>query len=77
MKHSKREFVVQTSLGNTVTEMLQPSASDIHDNKDDVEVYYALQDIFDKVLDLAKCESMYFQPNRDNKDSKGIITRVR
>lgn len=39
------------------------------------EYIYAIQDIADKILDLKIGESMYFQPNRDNDLTKGIITR--
>ena len=42
----------------------------------DYEYIYALRDIINEVLDLKIGESMYFQPNRDNADSKGIILRV-
>ncbi len=50
-----------------------------NDNDPDDEGYefeYALQGIVDDVLDLEQGDSMYFQPNRDNGDSKGIILRV-
>lgn len=37
---------------------------------------YSMKDIADTVLDLKLGESMYFQPNRDDKTSKGIIFRI-
>lgn len=40
------------------------------------EYMFALQEITDTVLDLKKGESMYFQPNRDNGKSRGIILRI-
>lgn len=40
------------------------------------EYIYALQEITDDILDLKKGKSMYFQPNRDDKESKGILLRV-
>ena len=43
---------------------------------DHSELNYALQSVLDDVLDLKKGESMYFQPNRDNDNSKGIIVRI-
>lgn len=43
---------------------------------DDAEYIYALQDRMDDVLDLRRGESMYFQPNRDNESTKGIIVRI-
>lgn len=70
-----RDYVVQTSIGNSCTEFLQPSLHDILTGDD--EVSYSLQEVINDVLDLKKHESMYFQPNRDNKNSKAIITRVR
>ncbi len=76
MNNSKRRFVIQTSVGNTTTEFLQPSLSDII-NDNEAEVYFALQDEIDLVLDLRQGDSMYFQPNRDDNNSKGIITRVK
>lgn len=42
----------------------------------DWEYIYALNDIIDKILDLKDGQSMYFQPNRDNYDTKGIILRT-
>lgn len=52
----------------TLSEILQ---------KQDFELIYALLDDFDKVLDLKEGESMYFTPNRDNKESKAIILRTK
>lgn len=45
-------------------------------SKEDLEYLYAMRDIIDSVLDLKAGESMYFQPNRDDKNSSGIILRV-
>ncbi len=44
---------------------------------DGFEYQYAMQYIIDDVLDLKLNESMYFQPNRDDKSSKGIILRIK
>jgi hypothetical protein len=43
----------------------------------DFEYIYAL-DFYglDKILDLKQGESAYIKPNRDNSDSKGILTRT-
>ena len=43
---------------------------------DETETAYALQEQIDAVLDLKINESMYFQPNRDDNNSKAIITRI-
>ncbi len=40
------------------------------------EYIYTLQEHVDEVLDLKVGDSAYFQPNRDNKKSKGFIYRV-
>ncbi len=45
--------------------------------EDDVsELAYALHEILDDVLDLELYQSMYFQPNRDVGQSKGILLRI-
>ncbi len=41
----------------------------------DWEYIYALNDLTDKILDLKDGSSLYFQPNRDNYNTKGIILR--
>lgn len=40
------------------------------------ETIYSLREEADAVLDLGVNSSMYFQPNRDNTNSKGIVTRI-
>lgn len=52
----------------TINRLLNP-------RENDYEYIYALYDVIDEILDLKNGESLYFQPIRDNKDSKGIITR--
>ena len=72
MKNSKRQFQLFSS-----TELTQ-RVYDLEDlsNDDGSEILYALQEIIDEILDLKRGESMYFQPNRDNKESKGVIVRI-
>ena len=73
MKNSHRSYKVFTSQKGITNieefnlEMLE---------KSDSEVAYALQEQIDNVLDLKINESRYFQPNRDDYDSKAIITRI-
>jgi hypothetical protein len=43
----------------------------------DWEFVYALHEVAEKVIKLDVNESMYFQPNRDNNKSKGIIVRIK
>jgi hypothetical protein len=40
------------------------------------EVFYALNEELDNLMDLQIGRTMYFQPNRDDKTSKGIIIRT-
>ena len=75
MKHSKRHFVIQTSYAG-VTEQIGASITEIEENNE-AEVFYALQESMDSVLDLRRNESIYFQPNRDDGNSRGIITRIK
>lgn len=43
----------------------------------DYEFIYALEFYgFDKILDMKFGESLFIQPNRDNAESKGILTRT-
>jgi hypothetical protein len=42
----------------------------------DWEFVYALHELAESVIKLDVNESMYFQPNRDNDKSKGIIVRT-
>ena len=49
----------------------------LDDPDDTLELIYAIQEVGDKVLDLKVNESMYFQPYRDMKESKGIIIRIK
>ena len=46
------------------------------DKKDEYEYIYALQEYFDRILDMKEGYSIYFQPNRNDKNSKGIIIRT-
>lgn len=45
--------------------------------EDGFEYQYSIHEIIDQILDLQKCESMYFKPNRDNDLARGIITRIK
>ena len=42
----------------------------------EMEYKYAMYEKMDEILDLKRLQSMYFQPNRDDDNSKGIITRI-
>lgn len=45
-------------------------------NKEGYEYKYAIADMIDAILDLKEGESLYFQSNRDDTNSKGIILRT-
>ena len=79
--HSNRNYALQLSEnGVTVcrTYKMDDILTQISDkNANLCEYMYALSQVLDSVLDLKENESMYFQPNRDDKNSKGIITRIR
>jgi hypothetical protein len=73
---SKREFSVGISTPDGTIENFNLVMADLFAKRDnEFEVIYSLQEQIDKVLDLQRGQSMYFQPNRDDNNSKGIITR--
>jgi hypothetical protein len=45
-------------------------------NDNDFEHIYALMEVLEDILYLKPDQSMYFQPNRDNKNTKGILLRI-
>ena len=52
--------------------------SDIHEFEESgFEWQYAMQDRIDEILDLGFGESMHFQFNRDDINTKGVIIRTR
>lgn len=74
--NSSRRYSLQISEeGETINKEISLVSLLVH-NASDYEYIYSLSDEIDKVLDLKIKESMNFQPNRDNKHSKGIITRI-
>lgn len=75
-KRSFEIFIAEAGTSQVVTENIH-SLLDPKDFGDDYEYKYAAQEITDEILDLKVGESMYFQPNRDDKNSKGIIIRTK
>lgn len=75
--NSKREYQLSmVESGQTTT--LSTKIDDIlNANEKAFEYQYALQYIIDDILDLDEGDSMYFKPNRDDSDSKGIILRIK
>lgn len=76
---SKRRYAVYLShndsspVKHTLQEMLNYSLTE------DYEWAHAMMDILDDIMDLRIMEAMYFEPNRDDKNSRrelGIIKRI-
>lgn len=78
MLNSKRKYQIATIEAYEFQEKQSLTIYDLcsKDDDSDTEVKYALQDIGDKVLDMKIGDSLYFQPNRDDKKTKGIILRT-
>lgn len=72
---SKRRYVVAFIEGEAAVTQF-PSLSEILEDSND-EWKYALQDQFDRVLDLQIGERIQLHFNRDNTDSLGCIKRIK
>ena len=72
---SRREWVLTFKLGSTEKVNLL-SIYEKSENENDFEFKYALQDSIDEILDMKINETIYFQYNRDDKNSKGLLTRI-
>lgn len=74
----KFQIVICSNSGNIIIEPISlEDLFHVPSNNDNLpEWEYAIKDITDMVLDLKANESMYFQPNRDDNNSKGIIYRM-
>lgn len=73
-----REFDIVYHLGGLAIHNTNIKLTDLPELLNDgSELVYAFNEILDAVLDLKTGESIYFQPNRDDKNSKGIIVRVK
>ncbi|PCJ57317.1 MAG: hypothetical protein COA65_09670 [Rhodospirillaceae bacterium] len=75
--NSKRKYEITLVERGSTDTAYREIGEIINSDKEGFEFEYALQDIIDEVLDLGLGHSMYFQSNRDNTDSKGIIVRIR
>lgn len=73
---SNREFTITTSINGVNEQFDSTFCCLIEDRNNDSETIYSLQDIIDKIMDLKVKEYLFFQPNRDDDNSKGIITRI-
>lgn len=74
--NSSRKYNVFVSEGGETKEINIEVNGILSPAEDAYEFMYALNDQLDKVLDLRKGDAMYFRPIRDNKATKGIITRI-
>lgn len=83
MNNSKfnRRFTLQISESGhavTVDNLTVERLTEDKPQGDDFEYIYALDYYgIDKILDLKIGESVFIQPNRDDNESKGILTRVK
>jgi hypothetical protein len=73
---SKRTYSVEESVNGNISNY-RIKLTEIMDKASDSETIYAMQERIDDILDLKLKKAMFFQPNRDDNDSKGIITRIR
>lgn len=76
---TQREFKAVYHLNGLSVHEKQFSLNDFISNlseNDCEEIYYALDEIADDVLNLKEGESLYFKPNRDCKNSKAILVRI-
>ena len=73
---SERKYVVHIS-DNVTDGIKEMTFNELMQNPTGDEFIFAAQEDVDSVLDLRNGQSMYFSPNRDDAESKGIIKRVR
>lgn len=75
--NSKRLFTIYTvdSKGNSELIVDVPLRIIMFD--DTYEVFFALQEQIDEVMDIPEGCTLQFRPNRDDQFSKGLITRVK
>lgn len=73
---SNRQYLVAFIEGEAI-ETHYPTLSDILNPADEWEWKYAIQEDFDKILDLKIGERLMMNFNRDNKDSSGILKRIK
>lgn len=80
MTNSKRKFKIILVVADysaihpeikTIDELLNVKSSG-----EDHEYMYSLNEVIDDVLDLKKRQHLFFQWNRDDSDSVGIIVRM-
>jgi len=80
MKNSNfnRRFTVQISEQGTTCSVKNVTVERLTEKRDsEYEWIYSIQsDYLDQILDLKVGENIFFQPNRDDSKSKGIITRI-
>lgn len=80
--NSKKEWLLTFKpseiykIGSTDIKVNLLSIYEKSENENDFEYNYALQDSIDEILDMKINETIYFQYNRDNKNSKGLLTRI-
>ena len=71
--------VYRIAVCDPIIEIHTVTSTDLFEEKpetSEMEYVYALRDIIDEVLRLERGQSIYFKPNRDNGDAKGILKRL-
>lgn len=74
--HSSRKYQVTTDYFENNPQTNIWSIDHLLNEQDYSEERYAMLDVLDRILDLHVGQGMYFQPNRDDKQSFGIIRRI-
>jgi hypothetical protein len=73
--NSKRQYQIAIlEYGTEGIDMANMTLQEILESNE--EFCLSIQGMLDEVLDLEEFQSMYFKPNRDVGQSKGIILRV-
>lgn len=79
MIHSKRHYSIAILEGGEIN-IIRQSLEDLIIGINSIapfEYSNSIAEILDNVLDLLPGNSLYFRPNRDDADSKGIIVRTK
>lgn len=75
-KEGFKGYIVQISEQGSCSQQYIAFNQPIHNYLGDYEFVNAMAEIENEIDKLFVGDCMYFQPNRDDKTSKGIITRV-
>lgn len=74
--NSVRRFAIMASNEDDII-ILTLAQIVIYSEINDAELIYAMHDHLDTILDMKPYDNFHFQPNRDDKESKAVIVRLR